>query len=170
MNIWEIDAKMAEILALEEDEELVDLETGEVVTVGEAMERLSMAREEKIENAALAVKNLTALAAAIKAEEESLTKRRKALEGKIDGFKSFLLSALMREDGTSEKVTTARAVVSVKLNPAKVVISDEALLPKEFFREIVETKPDKAQLKEVLSRGIAVPGAALERGRSVMIK
>lgn len=170
MNIWEIDERMSEIMLLEEDEELIDLETGEVVTVGEAMERLSMAREEKIENAALAVKNLTAQAAAIKAEEESLAKRRKALEGKIDGFKSFLLSALMREDGTSEKVTTARAVVSVKLNPAKVVISDEALLPKEFFREIIETKPDKAQLKEVLSRGIAVPGAALERGRSVMIK
>ena len=170
MNIWEIDERMSEIMLLEEDEELIDLETGEVVTVGEAMERLSMAREEKIENAALAVKNLTAQAAAIKAEEESLTKRRKVLEGKIDGFKSFLLSALMREDGTSEKVTTARAVVSVKLNPAKVVISDEALLPKEFFREIIETKPDKAQLKEVLSRGIAVPGAALERGRSVMIK
>lgn len=170
MNIWEIDERMSEIMLLEGDEELIDLETGEVVTVGEALERLNMAREEKIENAALAVKNMTAQAAAIKAEEESLTKRRKALEGKIDGFKSFLLSVLMREDGTSEKVATARAVVSVKLNPAKVVISDEALLPKEFFREIIETKPDKVQLKEVLSRGIEVPGASLERGRSVMIK
>lgn len=170
MNIWEIDAKMAEIIALSEDEELVDLETGEVITVGEALDRLNMAREEKIENAALAVKNLTAQAAAIKAEEESLAKRRKALESKAEGFKGFLLAALVREDGTSDKITTARAAVSVKLNPAKVVISDESKLPKEFFRETVTVSPDKSQLKEVLSRGIAVPGATLERGRSVVIK
>lgn len=170
MNIWEIDKRMNEIMLLEEDEELIDLDTGEVVTVKEALEKLEMAREEKIENAALAVKNLTAQAAAIKAEEDKLTKRRKALEGKMEGFKSYLIAALVREDGTSEKVTTPRTVVSVKMNPAKVVISDETLLPKEFFREIIETKVDKSELKEVLSRGIAVPGAALERGRSVMIK
>ena len=57
----------------------------------------------------------------------------------------------------------------MKLNPAKVVISDEKLLPEVFFREIIDRKPDRAQIKEVLSRGIEVPGAALERGRSVMI-
>lgn len=170
MNIWQIDAKMAEIIALAEDEELVDLETGEVVTVGQALERLEMAREEKIENAALAVKNLTAQAAAIKAEEDSLSKRRKALESKAEDFKRYLIAALTREDGTSDKVTTPRAAVSVRLNPAKVVISNEAQLPKEFFRETVTVSLDKAQLKEVLSRGIAVPGATLERGRSVVIK
>lgn len=169
MNIWEIDKRMSEIMALEADEELIDLETGEVITVEEAMARLEMAREEKIENAALAVKNLTAQAAAIKAEEERLSKRRKTLEAKAEGFKGYLVAALTREDGTSEKFTTARAAVTVKMNPARVVISDEKLLPEVFFREIIDRRPDRAQIKEVLSRGIEVPGAALERGRSVMI-
>lgn len=169
MNIWEIDKRMSEIMLLEEDEELVDLDTGEVVTVKEALERLEMERETKIENAALAVKNLKAEAEAIKAEEDRLNKRRKAIENKAEGFKSYLIAALVREDGTSEKIKTPRTVVSVKMNPAKVVISDEKLIPREFFREIVETKVDKSELREVLARGIAVPGAALERGRSVVI-
>lgn len=170
MNIWEIDKAMREIEALEEDEELIDLETGEVISVADALEKLEMARETKIENAAMMVKNLSAEAAAIKAEEEKLAKRRKAIENKADDVKQFLIRALTREDGTSEKFRTARAAVTVKLNPAKVIISDEKLLPEVFFREIIERKPDRAQIKEVLSRGIEVPGAALERGRSVSIK
>jgi hypothetical protein len=170
MNIWEIDQRMSEIMALEADEELVDLETGEVISVADALEKLEMARETKIENAALMAKNLNAQAAAIKAEEEKLAKRRKAIEEKAEGVKRYLIAALTREDGTSEKFTTARAQVSVKLNPAKVIISDEKMLPEVFFREIIDRKPDRAQIKEVLSRGIEVPGAALERGRSVMIK
>lgn len=169
MNIWEIDKAMREIEALEEDEELIDLETGEVVSVADALEKLEMARETKIENAAMMVKNLSAEAAAIKAEEEKLAKRRKAIENKADEVKQFLVRALTREDGTSEKFRTARAAVTVKMNPAKVIISDEKLLPEVFFREIIDRKPDRAQIKEVLSRGIEVPGAALERGRSVMI-
>lgn len=169
MNIWEIDKAMREIEALGEDEELIDLDTGEVISVTDALEKLEMARETKIENAAMMVKNLSAEAAAIKAEEEKLAKRRKAIENKVDGVKQFLVRALTREDGTSEKFRTARAAVTVKLNPAKVIISDEKLLPEVFFREIIDRKPDRAQIKEVLSRGIEVPGAALERGRSVMI-
>lgn len=169
MNIWEIDKAMREIEALEEDEELIDLETGEVISVADALEKLEMARETKIENAAMMVKNLSAEAAAIKAEEEKLAKRRKAIENKAEDVKQFLVRALTREDGTSEKFRTARAAVTVKMNPAKVIISDEKLLPEVFFREIIDRKPDRAQIKEVLSRGIEVPGAALERGRSVMI-
>ena len=169
MNIWEIDKAMREIEALEEDEELIDLETGEVISVADALEKLEMARETKIENAAMMVKNLSAEAAAIKAEEEKLAKRRKAIENKAEDVKQFLIRALTREDGTSEKFRTARTTVTVKMNPAKVIISDEKLLPEVFFREIIDRKPDKEQIKEVLSRGIEVPGAALERGRCVMI-
>lgn len=169
MNIWEIDKAMREIEALEEDEELINLETGEVVTIIEALEQLEMTREEKIENAAMMVKNQSALALAIRAEEEKLAKRRKAIENKVKNAKLFLIASLTRVDGTSEEFKTARVTVTVKMNPAKVVIKDEALLPVAFYREIIERKPDKEQIKEVLSRGIEVPGAALERGRSVMI-
>lgn len=170
MNIWEIDQRMNEIMLLEEDEELVDLETGEVITVEEALEKLEMARGEKIENAALMVKNMAAQAAAIKAEEKKLAKRRRALEEKTEGVKRYLIAALTREDGTSEKFTTARAAVSIKTNTPRTVITDEKAIPEEFFIQKVERRVDKVQLKEVLQRGIEVPGAALERGRSVMIK
>lgn len=169
MNIWEIDKRMSEIMALESDEELIDLETGEVISVFEALEKLEMQREAKIENAALMVRNLTAEAKAIKEEEERLYKRRKAAENKAESIKAYLINALTREDGTSETFTSTRAAVRVRTNPAKVVIFDEESIPEAFFREIIRKEIDKAQVKEVLSRGIAVPGASLERGRSVVI-
>lgn len=170
MNIWQIDAKMSEIMALEHDEELVDLETGEVISVREALEKLEMAREAKIENAALMVKNLNAQAAAIKAEEDALAKRRMSIEGKAESVKQFLIAALMREDGTSEKFVTARTQVNVRVNPAKLIISDEKLLPPEFFKTVTDVKPNRADIKEMLMRGIEIPGASIERGRSVVIR
>lgn len=169
MNIWEIDARIEEILQLEE-EELVDNETGEIILVSDKLEQLEMERDKKIENAALAVKNMTAEVNAIKAEEKALYERRKALENRTESFKRFLMMALTRADGTHEKFSTCRAAVSVKFNPPSVVISDEAILPHEFMREKITVSPDKAQIKEVLMRGIEIPGASIERGRSVVIR
>lgn len=170
MNIYQINAQIEQLESACEDGLLIDEETGELLTFGDALNQLRMAREEKIENVALWVKNLTAEAAAIAAEEESLAKRRKAAEAKAESLKGYLVSALMREDGTAEKFSTARCAVSVRKNPARVTISDEKLIPGEFFTETVTRKADKMQIKEVLARGIDVPGARLEQTRSVMIK
>ena len=177
MNIWQIDCEIERILDMVEDGvvdpktgEIVDPETGEVISVENALCALNMAREEKIENAALAVKNMTAEANAIKREEEILYERRKAIEKKRDKFKNYLIEALTREDGTTDKIKTARASVSVKINPPSTVITDMDALPKEFLREKTEVAPDKVSIKEVLLRGINVPGARLEQTRSVMIK
>lgn len=169
MNIWQIDARIEEILWLEK-EELVDNETGEIISVADKLKQLEMERDKKIENAALAIKNMMAEADAIKAEENALYERRKALENKTESFKRFLMAVLTRGDGTHEKFSTGRVAVSIRFNRPSVVISDESILPHEFVREKVTVSPDKERLKEELMRGIEVPGAAIERGRSVVIK
>lgn len=170
MNLYQINAEIQQLENACEDGLLIDAETGELLTFADALEQLHMAREKKIENVALWIKNLTADTVAIKAEEESLAKRRGAEEAKIDRLKDYLLSALMRDDGTIEKFHTARCAISIRKNPVRVAISDEAAIPNEFFTETVLRKADKAQLKEVLARGIEVPGARLEQTRSVTIK
>ena len=73
------------------------------------------------------------------------------------------------ETRASDVFIIAGGPVSMKVDGRIKAVSDEKLLPEVFFREIIDRKPDRAQIKEVLSRGIEVPGAALERGRSVMI-
>lgn len=62
----------------------VDPETGEIISeeAAQAIEQLSMAREEKIENLALYRKNLTAEAEALKNEKLALAARQSATEKK----------------------------------------------------------------------------------------
>lgn len=170
MNIWEIDKEMQAIAEMMDDEELVDLDTGEVISVEDALARLNMAREAKIENAALMVKNMTAEAAAIRSEEKKLAERRKALENKAESVKRYLLAVLYPEGGVPESYESARVRVSARLNNPAVAIDDESALPDVFWRETVKREPDKVEIMEVLKRGIAVPGAHMERSRRVDIK
>lgn len=170
MNLYQINADIEQLENAVEDGLLIDEETGELMTIEQALDQLHMMKTEKVENIALFIRNLDAESVALKAEEERFAKRRKAAEAKSERLRAYLLSALTKEDGTTEKVKTTRVNVSVRLSGPSVVFTDESLLPMEFKIQKIEVKPDKASIKEVLSRGIEVPGAKLERGRSVIIK
>ena len=170
MNLYQINRDIEQLECACEDGILIDAETGELIEFEQALEQLHMAREHKIENSALWIKNLTADASAMADEEESLAKRRKAAEAKIERLKRYLVNALLREDGTAEKFSTARCAVSIRKNPEKVVITCEKDIPKEFFTEIVTQKLVKTQVKEVLQRGIEVPGAKLVQERTAIVK
>ena len=74
MTLYEINEAL--MRALE-----IDPETGELLNP-DAVEELSIARDEKIENIALWIKNLESDASEIKAEIKSLTDRAKAKENR----------------------------------------------------------------------------------------
>lgn len=170
MTLYDIDAQIAALDGAAEDDMLIDEETGELVSVSQALDALRMEREAKLENVACWVKNLSAEADAIREEEDRLFKRRKAAETKAANLKSWLLAAMTREDGTTDKLKTGRVMVSVKKNPPSTVVDDEALLPWAYktVKEIVAQ--DKAAIKAAILAGEEVPGAHLEYGRSVVIK
>lgn len=65
-----------------------DQETGEIFD-SKKMDQLEMARDTKIENIALYIKNLTADAEALKAEKQSFAERQKAAENKAEALKSL---------------------------------------------------------------------------------
>lgn len=170
MTLYDIDAQIAALDGAAEDDMLIDQDTGELVSVAQALDALRMEREAKLENVACWVKNLSAEADAIREEENRLVKRRKAAETKAANLKAWLLSAMTREDGTTDKLKTGRVMVSVKKNPPSTVVDDEALLPWAYktVKEIVAQ--DKAAIKAAILAGEEVPGAHLEYGRSVVIK
>lgn len=170
MTLYDIDAQIAALDGAAEDDMLIDEETGELISVSQALDALRMEREEKLENVACWVKNLCAEADAIREEENRLVKRRKAAETKAANLKAWLLAAMTREDGTTDKLKTGRVIVSVKKNPPSTVVDDEALLPWAYktVKEIVAQ--DKAAIKAAILAGEEVPGAHLEYGRSVVIK
>ena len=169
MTLYDIDAQIAALDGTAEDDMLIDAETGELISVSQALDALRMARDEKIENVACWVKNLSAEADAIREEENRLVKRRKAAETKAANLKSWLLSAMTREDGTTDKLKTGRVMISVKRNPPSTVV-DEALLPSTYKVAKITYQANKEMIKRELLAGGEVPGAHLEYGRSVMIK
>ena len=169
MTLYDIDAQIAALDGAAEDDMLIDAETGELISVSQALDALRMEREAKLENVACWVKNLCAEADAIREEENRLIKRRKAAETKAANLKAWLLAAMTREDGTTDKLKTGRVVVSVKRNPPSTVVDDD-LLPSTYKVAKITYQANKELIKRELLAGGDVPGAHLEYGRSVVIK
>lgn len=169
MTLYDIDAQIAALEDAAEDDMLIDAETGELISVSQALDALRMEREAKLENVACWVKNLSAEADAIREEENRLIKRRKAAETKAANLKAWLLAAMTREDGTTDKLKTGRVSISVKRNPPSTVVDDE-LLPSTYKVAKITYQANKELIKRELLAGGEVPGAHLEYGRSVVIK
>ena len=169
MTLYDIDAQIAALDGAAEDDMLIDAETGELISVAQALDALRMEREAKLENVACWVKNLSAEADAIREEENRLIKRRKAAETKAANLKSWLLAAMTREDGTTDKLKTGRVSISVKRNPPSTVVDDD-LLPSTYKVAKITYQANKELIKRELLAGGEVPGAHLEYGRSVVIK
>ena len=161
MSLYNIDAA---IMAL------VDPETGEIMNY-ETFAALQMEREQKIENMALWHKNLTAEAAAIRAEEINLAARRKDIEAKAEKLKEYLHEAL-----GGDPFKTPRVVCSFRKSQ-KVEIPDEA----EFIRimqenqhfEFLSYKPptvNRTAITQAIKAGQTVEGAELVKTVSMTIK
>ena len=149
----------------------VDLETGEILDT-EKLDALQMERERKLEGVALWIKDMKAEAAAVKEEADKLTARKKALDNKIEGLKTWLLMAL---DG--EKLKTPRCNVYQTHNQ-RVAVADEPKLisflqtleePEKFLR-FKDPELKKDEIKKALKDGTIIPGAELEETESVVIK
>lgn len=150
----------------------VDQETGEILDT-EKLDALQMEREEKLENIALWVKDLTAEANAVKEEADKLTARKRALDNKITALKSWLLIAL---DG--EKLKTPRCNVYQTHNTRVNVIDEQSVTnwiqtnckePEQFLKfSLPEIRKDA--LKKAIKEGTEIPGAYLEATESVVIK
>ena len=149
----------------------VDQETGEIFDP-EQLDALQMERAQKLEGVALWIKDLKAEAEAVKAEADRLTARKKAVENKIDGLKTWLLYAL-----GGEKLKTPRCNV-YQTHSQKVVIDDEKamidmLMSSPFgekFLRIKEPEIDKNALKDSLKQGYEYEFAHLEETESIVIK
>lgn len=164
MKLYEIDS------AIENFEFDVDEVTGEIKNM-DAFDSLIAERDRKIENVALFVKNLSAEASAIKAEEEALCVRRKSIERKIDSLKKYLSFAL-----NGEKFETPRCKIGWRKSKA-VIVDDDSFIPwalrenlTDLVYRVVSYKTDKAQIKKRLEAGQECVGAKLEVSNNIQIK
>ena len=150
-------------------EKLADLDLDEQ-TIADTLEGLSGDLEVKAVNTAMVARNMQGLAAQIKEAEQAMAARRKALEGRAERLTAYLL-ANMQHAGIS-KIESPHFCLSIKNNPAAVVINEPGLIPAEFMRqpEPPPPAPDKTAIKEAIKAGKEVPGAHLAQGVRLEIK
>lgn len=158
MNIWEIDERIYELL---------DPDTGEISDY-EAFCKLNMEREQKIENAALMMKNKLAEAKAIKTEIEVLTKRKRQAERTAERLKWYINQAL-----NGQKFETSRCSVGYRKSKS-VGIDAEFIAWAKFNRPelLIEQMPDidRDELKRLLNEGMECPYARIEEKQNIQIK
>lgn len=157
MTLFEIDK------AIQDFEFEVDEETGEILNPN-ALEELEMAREQKIENVGLYIKNLEAEATAVENQEKIFADRKKRIRKKIEGLKGFLGYAL---DG--QKFKTDRVEMSFRKSES-VLVKDEYLIPDEYCDFTVMRKPNKKNIKDALKNGKELMGVELVEKQNVQIK
>lgn len=153
---------------IENFEFVIDEETGEVLNADE-LDALQMERDTKIENIALYIKNLNALAADIKAEKDNLDNRMKAIERKAEGLKRYLKKSL-----NGYKFETARCKVSYRKSKQVVLAGEFDEWAKENAPELLTVKttytPSKTAIKEAMLEGKSVKYAALVENTNLILK
>lgn len=140
----------------------VDMETGEIID-SEQLDALKMEREQKIENIACWIKNLTSDAEALKAQKQAFADRQKVAENKAASLKKYLSNYL---DG--QKFSTDKVAISFRKTSAVNVI-DMTQIPENYLK-YAEPTADKMAIKAAIKAGEVVPGAEIVEDKSMSIK
>jgi chromosome segregation ATPase len=135
----------------------------------DSMDELKEDFESKAITIASYIKNLEAEEAAIKQAVDDMNKRRSSLKSKCDSLSEYLQYNLVKMS-IGEINTSPYFKIRIKKCPVSVDVFDDLALPQEYLREKVVTSVDKIKLKEVLSEGVEVPGACLQRKNKLEIK
>lgn len=163
MKLYEINQAIEGLL-----NNAVDPETGEILFDPEELDRLQLERDVKLESLALAVKNLTAEAKAIREEETALAERRRSVEKKAERARQYLEFILQ-----GEKFQTAKVAVSYRKSK-KLELAPEFLETAKtiypYLLRFKEPEPDKAAITAELKAGFEIPGAELVESVSMQIK
>ena len=143
-----------------EDENLRELVTNSLNEIEDNI-------KDKADNVVRFIRNLESEANAIKEEEKRLAEMRKKREKQVENLKQYLFDFTKVADG--QKIKGSIFTVSIKKNPASVVVDDLEAIPEEYKRVKTVVEANKTLLKKVLKEN-EVTGAHLEQKESLNIK
>jgi hypothetical protein len=164
MKLYELDGEMRSIFALLDDEET---EFGEerAARLEAAFEQVDKARDAKLENLGLYIKNADAETEAIRAEEKRLAERRRSKERKAEWLKRYAAQSV-RLFGAVE---TPRVKLTVR-ESRSVEITDAEALPDDYVTVKVERVPNKAEMLKAMKEGELIDGAELRTNYNLQVK
>lgn len=164
VTLYDIGQQLEELM-----DKAIDQETGELLPEFEAeFDKLSELKEKKIISVGLYLKNLTSFINAVKAEEKSLSERRKTAENHLERLKRYLSDNL---DG--ETLKTPQLSISYRKSQSVNTTADFDIdFIEKHFPELVRIKKelDKTTAKAKLKFGIGITGLILEEKQNIQIK
>ena len=164
MTLYELTAEYQQLLELAEDPDIPE------EALADSLEALGMDIEDKADGYAKVIAQLNADAAAMKAEIDRLTARKRTIENNIDRMKESLKQAMILTGKT--KFKTELFSFNVQKNPVAVVIDEQYIenIPEEYLIP-QDPKVDKQKLKDDLKAGRDLEGIAhLEQTVGVRIR
>ena len=113
----------------------------------------------KLEGYCKFIKNLESDIAGLKAEEDRLKARRKAMENTRDRMKGVMCDAVLATG--EKKIPCGTFTVSVQNNPSKIVLDEQCIenIPEEYLK-YTEPDIDRALIKRHLEAGVLPEGIA----------
>ena len=157
MNLYELSLSFQEVQNMDLDPEVMK----------DTLDSIEDAIESKAENIAKLIRNLESDVSAYKEEEDRLKTKRQSAENKVKWLKTYLEDNMKLTGKT--KFKSGMFNFAIQKNPASVNIVDEKAIPEEFLIQ-QPPKVDKTSLKEILKRGIEVPGAELKQTEGLRIR
>ena len=161
-TLYDINKDIEDALAnaIDDDGEIINEEAFN------SYEELAIAREEKIENLGLFIKNLLSDVEAYKIEKQNFDKKMTQAKKRAEWLKSYLTFCLNGEKFKSTRVAISyRKSESVEINPE--------LIDPKWLKTIDATKEEnyrKSELKEALKNGEEINGAQLVEKNNITIK
>lgn len=104
----------------------------------------------------------------LKAKEALLAQERKHLEFLV-GMAEKNVFDEMKNDGLVELGGSLIKYI-IKLNPPKLVIENESLIPQDYKQQVVTTEIRKDAIKDELKMGAEIPGCRLVQEQSLQLK
>lgn len=163
-NIYELTGQYREL------EDMLFNSDEDPQVIVDTMEAIDGEIEDKADNYAKLIKNMTATAAILKQEEDRISARRKSLESRSDNLKNRLEENLRFVGKTSFK--TALFSFNIQKNGGKqpMEITDNISdIPMKFLIQ-PEPIPDKEKIREYLKENATAWAQMLPYGESLRIR
>ncbi len=153
MKLYEITEQLRELMVMDD------------VPAEQLQDTLDMVNEEfeqKAEQVAAFIRELSLDSDGYKAEIERLSDRKKAIDNKIDSMKDYLRVNMQAADMT--KIKGKLFTITLGSPTETVYVADPMLLPDELV--YIKREPNKTDIKSQLKSGAEIEGCALVQGKA----
>ena len=161
MKLYELTDQYNQLQSMIEDGEV------DAATLQDTLLGIECDIEDKADNISKMVKNLEAEAEALKTEKTRLAQKQQSMENKVANIKNYLhvQMAAMGKDKIKGSIFT----VSIEKNNPSLIISDDAEIPMQYWKQIEPVVDREALLKDVKA-GAFYKGVQIQQTKGIRIR